>query len=239
MGREIVAGRARRRHISLSHMAPPNPARAAQLRLFGGSGEPTVDASFAAARRLALDERSWVEHVPGWLSNDEALFESLLGLAGWQQRDRWMYDRAVREPRLTAQFPVLAQAPIPLLHTIAAVLSQRYGVVYDGLWINLYRDHHDSTAWHGDRSCLPDECSVPVLSLGETRRFLLRPRGGGRGTSLTVVGGDLVVMGGRCQRDWLHSVPKQTQPAGARISVNFQSSFQAAPPDRDGAPKRR
>jgi len=52
-------------------------------------------------------------------------------------------------------------------------------------------------------------------------------------TACTPVSGDLVVMGGRCQRDWRHSVPKQTRSAGPRISVNFRASSQARP-DRSG-----
>jgi hypothetical protein len=39
-------------------------------------------------------------------------------------------------------------------------------------------------------------------------------------------------MSGRCQRDWLHSVPKQARPAGPRVSVNFSSRFQATQPGR-------
>jgi alkylated DNA repair dioxygenase AlkB len=101
-------------------------------------------------------------------------------------------------------------------------------------WLNLYRDQQDSTGWHGDwPSCRRASCVVPVLSLGATRRFLLKPRTGGRSVILTPRGGDLVVMGGRCQQDWRHCVPKQTTPAGIRISVNFQSCHQAGARDRD------
>jgi alkylated DNA repair dioxygenase AlkB len=102
-------------------------------------------------------------------------------------------------------------------------------VPYDGLWLNLYRDHRDSTSWHADKlSCRRDVCVVPVLSLGASRQFLIRPRTGGRALAFTPSSGDLIVMGGRCQRDWVHSVPKQARSAGARISVNFQSTLQAA-----------
>jgi alkylated DNA repair dioxygenase AlkB len=68
-----------------------------------------------------------------------------------------------------------------------------------------------------------------VLSLGATRRFLLKPAGGGRSTALTPESGDLIVMGGRCQRDWRHSVPKQARETGPRISLNFQSTYQLKP----------
>jgi alkylated DNA repair dioxygenase AlkB len=200
-----------------------------QASLFD-TGEPRVDATFSSARRIALDTHSWVEVVPGWLHGADRLFADLEATARWEQRDRWMYSQRVPEPRLTATYPVLESAPHPLLHSAAAALSQHFGVAYDGLWINLYRDHRDSTGWHGDAaSCRRKECVVPVLTLGTERRFLLRPAAGGASTVLRPVAGDLVVMGGRCQTDWRHCVPKQTTPAGPRISVNFSAREQAVP----------
>lgn len=201
----------------------------AALPLFGGGTEPGVDEAFATAHRLRLDAHSWVEHVPGWLTGADTLFEELLETAGWEQRERWMYAEKVTEPRLTAEYPHLDTAPA-FLRTAAAALTQHYGVVYDRLWLNLYRDHRDSTGWHGDgASTRRRECVVPVLSLGAPRRFLLRPTEGGASTTLRPIAGDLVVMGGRCQTDWRHCVPKQTTPAGPRISVNFAASSQALP----------
>ena len=200
-----------------------------QLGLFAG-GHLTVDRSFATAHRVRLDDTSWIEHVPGWLSGSDDLFAALSTDAGWEQRDRWMINRMVREPRLTAEYTDLADAPHPFLRTVTAALSEHYGVPYDGLWMNHYRDHRDSTGWHGDwPTCKRDICTVPVLSLGAARRFLIRPRDGGRSIGFTPASGDLIVMGGRCQRDWRHSVPKQAVPAGPRISVNFSSRLQATP----------
>jgi alkylated DNA repair dioxygenase AlkB len=197
--------------------------------LFAGD-DMELDLTFATARRIQLDATSWVEHVPGWLAGSEQMLAAVAAVASWEQRQRWMYDRKVVEPRLTAEYPDLGDAPEPMLHAAAAALSDHYAVPYDGLWINLYRDHRDSTGWHGDRpTCKRDECVVPVLSLGATRRFLLRPRDGGRSTTLIPAGGDLIVMGGRCQADWRHCVPKQATPAGTRISVNFSSRRQATP----------
>ena len=210
-----------------THGPLPVDLGVAQPDLFADDA-PSVDESFRTAHRIALDGTSWIEHVPGWLSGSEHLLRELIAGAGWEQRDRWMINRVVTEPRLTAEFPDLRDAPAPVLHTAAAVLSEHYGVPYDGLWINLYRDHNDSTGWHGDwPTCKRDICTVPVLSLGATRRFLIKPRAGGRSIVLTPASGDLIVMGGRCQKDWRHCVPKQTVAAGARVSVNFSSRFQA------------
>lgn len=198
-----------------------------QLNLFAG-GEMAVDRTFAAAYRIELDATSWVEHVPGWLAGSEDLLAALVETAGWEQRDRWMVNRVVAEPRLTAEYADLVDAPHPMLRTAAAVLSAQYSVRYDGLWLNYYRDQRDSTGWHGDwPTCKRAICTVPVLSLGATRRFLLKPRQGGHSIALSPATGDLIVMGGRCQRDWRHAVPKQARPAGARVSVNFSSRAQA------------
>jgi 2OG-Fe(II) oxygenase superfamily len=198
-----------------SILAPPVQTSLGFQPASGAAGPPRV-------RRVALDGTSWVEHHPGWLPAAERLFDTLGREARWEHRTRWIAGRNVVEPRLTAEYPVIEDCPIAELVAVGKRLSQQYGVTFDRAWLNLYRDQDDSTSWHADSpaSRLPSSL-VPVLSLGETRRFLLRRAGGGPSTVLVVEGGDLVVMGGRCQRDWVHAVPKETRARGSRISINF------------------
>jgi alkylated DNA repair dioxygenase AlkB len=192
---------------------------------------PQLDVDFVNARRIDLDETSWIEYVPGWFTGSDHLFTELMETAPWERRDRWMYSRQVTEPRLTAEYPDIASAPQALLHKVAGVLSSHYGVDYRSLWINLYRDNRDSTSWHGDLiGRVQEQSVVPVLSLGATRRFLIRPAEGGKSISFQPGSGDLIVMGGRAQRDWRHCVPKLATPAGSRISVNFSTERPGAPP---------
>jgi alkylated DNA repair dioxygenase AlkB len=194
-----------------------------QSGLFDGL-TPVLDLDFTGARRVDLDATSWIEHVPGWLTGSDELFIEILETATWEQRDRWMYTRRVTEPRLTAEYPDISAVPQTMLRTVTAALSAHYGVAYRSLWINLYRNNQDSTAWHGDRIGRVQETSiVPVLSLGATRRFLIQPIAGGKSVVLQPASGDLIVMGGRSQRDWRHCVPKQSTQAGTRISVNFST----------------
>ena len=132
-----------------------------QASLYAG-GKPAVVGSFARAVRRPLDDTSWVEVVPGWLSGGESLLIRLVASVPFEQRRRWMYHRLVDEPRLTAEYADLASTPEPLLPVLARRLSDHYGVPYDGVWINLYRNHHDSTGWHGDwPTCKRDECISP------------------------------------------------------------------------------
>jgi alkylated DNA repair dioxygenase AlkB len=186
--------------------------------------KPSLDRSFATAHRVQLDETAWVEHVPGWLAGSGQVLGTVLNTIAWEQRQRWMYTRVVTEPRMTAEYPVLADAPQPILREIGAALSAHYGVRYDRLWMNLYRGNDDGTGWHADRPAnkLP-EAIIPVLSLGATRRFLIRPVAGGKSTVFTPASGDLIVMGGTCQRGWVHCVPKQKTAAGPRASLNFSA----------------
>ena len=187
-----------------------------------GGLDVVVDESFGSVERIHLDEHSWIDHVHGWLSGDVELMRYLMANADWEQRSRWMYDRRVQEPRLTAEYPVIAEAPHPVLHYVTAALAAHYRVPYTRLWMNWYRDHEDGTSWHADHWAEKlDHTVIPVLSLGASRRFLIKANAGGRSTIVEASGGDLVVMGGRCQRDYKHSVPKQKTIAGPRVSLNF------------------
>ena len=187
-----------------------------------------VDTSFATARRVPIDAHSWVEIVPGWMSGSRSLLERLATAVPWQQHDRRLFEQTFQEPRLTAEYRNLRDVPEQALLDAANALSEHYGVVYDSLWLNFYRDGQDSTGWHRDRfSCRRPECIVPVLTLGATWRFLVKPRAGGQSLVFKPGSGDLVVMGGRSQEDWVHSVPKDPRVPDRRISINFQSSVQA------------
>ena len=204
--------------LAFDHPGPLEPDLVPRLEL---------DNDFADVERIDLDEHSWVEVVSNLLRGSEGLFAHLLRDLRWEQRRRWMYDRKVDEPRLTADYLHIESVPSPALLTLARRLSSVYDLPYDGLWANLYRDEHDSTGWHRDWiTCKQEICTVPVLTLGHPRRFLLRPRAGGRSIRFTPASGDLLVMRGRCQSDWLHAVPKQARSAGPRISVNFSSTAQ-------------
>jgi hypothetical protein len=204
-----------------------------QATLPGWDAAPAL--SYARLARVPLDGRSWVDHCPGWLADADELMADLAATAGWAQRERRMYDAMVTEPRLVTGWGI---GDVPAaLEVLRASLSTRYGVTFDSVHVNLYRTGADSVAWHGDtvRKVLRDPF-VAIVSLGERRRFHLRPRGGGRtARSFALGGGDLLVMGGAAQHEWEHSVPK-VAAAGPRMSVTFRHGAPPGGPLRDAPP---
>jgi alkylated DNA repair dioxygenase AlkB len=188
-----------------------------------GLGEPAVDPTFAGLRRIALDDACWLDYLPGWLAGDEVLFEHLRRELGWNHRTVTMYDRQLPEPRLTSWWtPAEGPEPHPVLAEVRTLLSARYGEPFDSIGFNCYRDGNDSVAWHGDRHRhTVDDPVVVILSVGARRPFRVRPRGGGRSRSFDLGRGDLFVMGGACQHDWEHTVPK-VRAAEPRISITYR-----------------
>jgi alkylated DNA repair dioxygenase AlkB len=188
---------------------------------------PVDPLSFDRLVRHQLDERTWLDEVTGWAPDHGELFEHLLAVAPWKQRERRMYDRMVLEPRMVAGWSgsSLRRLP-PALEEMRVRLSERYRVEFDSVGINLYRNGFDGVAWHGDnnRKVLHDPL-VATVSLGERRRFLMRPGTSGSPTHRFRPGaGDLLVMGGACQHLWQHTVPKEPRGAGARMSVTIRHS---------------
>jgi len=200
-----------------------------QPSLFDTSGV-SFDASFADLERIDLDATSWVEHAPGWVTGSDQLFAEVLESRDWKQRERHMYDKKVREPRLTSPWIAASGEPLepPIVEDMRVALSERYGIEFDSVGFNLYRDGQDSVAWHADKIRKEIERPIVVLvSLGEPRRFLMRPKGGGKSRPFLMGRGDLLVTGGTSQRTWEHSVPKVAQ-AGPRISLAFRHGMDAS-----------
>ena len=195
------------------------------LDLCGEAGPGPLGSS---VRRTALARGAWVDLRPGWIAGADALFERLAAAVPWRAEKRYMYDRVVEVPRLLCFYPETEPLPDPVLEDARQRLSEHYaeelGEPFRTAGLCLYRDGRDSVAWHGDRygRGSREDTMVAILSLGAPRTFSLRPRGGGPSRRYEIGHGDLLVMGGSCQRTWEHAVPKTAQDVGPRISVQFR-----------------
>lgn len=207
---------------------------------------------FEHCERRDLGAGAWVEMRSDWVDDGtiraDGLFEELITTVPWRAERRQMYDRVVDVPRLVSFCDLTAEKPP---HPAVARLRRRLNDIYAGelgepftsAGFCLYRSGSDSVAWHGDTIRLPRpsiagspggiagstaergstaDTMVAIVSLGATRMFTLRPRGGGCALRLPQAHGDLLVMGGSCQRTWEHAVPKTSAPTGPRISIQFR-----------------
>lgn len=181
-----------------------------------------------APHRTALTRGAWVDVLPEWLTGSDELFLRLQTDVPWRAERREMYDSVVDVPRLVSFYGRDDRLPDPLLADARDLLSDHYagelGERFETAGLCYYRDGRDSVAWHGDRigRARTADTMVAILSLGAARRLSLRPRGGGEAIGFALGHGDLVVMGGSCQRTWEHAILKTARPVGPRISVQFR-----------------
>ncbi|MCD7445670.1 alpha-ketoglutarate-dependent dioxygenase AlkB [Streptomyces lincolnensis] len=178
--------------------------------------------------RTMLGSGAWIDVLPGWLSGSDTLFEHLAAEVPWRAERRTMYDHVVDVPRLLAFYGAGDALPHPALDRARAALSAHYaeelGEPFTTAGLCYYRDGRDSVAWHGDRTGrgARQDTMVAILSVGAPRDLALRPVRGGDTVRRPLGHGDLIVMGGSCQRTWEHCVPKTTRAAGPRISIQFR-----------------
>jgi alkylated DNA repair dioxygenase AlkB len=182
-----------------------------------------------SVQRTMLARGAWIDLRPAWIAGADALFERLAETVPWRAEQRHMYDRVVDVPRLLSFYAEGEPLPDPMLDETKQALDEHYaaelGEPFRTAGLCLYRDGRDSVAWHGDtigRGSTQDTM-VAIVSLGAPRSLLLRPRGGGGPMLRHDLGhGDLLVMGGSCQRTWEHGIPKSSKATGPRISVQFR-----------------
>lgn len=197
--------------------------------------EPVVE-------RLQLDERSWVDVVRGLVPDAQAVHDQLVRTAGWRTGSTFKYERWVHDVRRSATQS--GPRRHPALIEVETWLVRRYRVRFSGVVLAQYRHGGEALGFHRDRGMTwLDDTRVALLSLGARRPWLLRPETGRPvidpedalrdAIDVSPASGDLLVMGGRCQRDWLHAVPAVAQPVGSRISAQWRWTSRRGEPDVD------
>jgi alkylated DNA repair dioxygenase AlkB len=175
--------------------------------------------------REKLSRGAWVDHLAGWVQGSDDVLNVLLTDVPWRAERRVMYDRTVDVPRLLCWYGPDDALPHDVLTRARDALNRHYeGERFVTAGMCLYRDGRDSVAWHGDTTGrgAHTDTMVAIVSFGSPRYLHLRPRGGGEGRRFALGHGDLLVMGGSCQRTWEHAIPKTAQSVGPRVSVQFR-----------------
>ena len=191
---------------------------------------------------MDLDARSWVDVVRGLLADPDRVHDEVAGSARWRNGRTYRYERWVDDVRRTAS--VSGARRHPALAEVELWLRRRYRVPLSGITLSEYRHAREGLGFHRDRGMIwVDDTVVALLTLGARRPFLMR-RDPGRpeidpldalrdAIDLSPAGGDLLVMGGRCQRDWLHAVPALDTPVASRISAQWRWTSRRGEPETD------
>ena len=204
-----------------------------QASLLDAFEDPALG-SLDGIRRTELSRGAWIDVLPRWLTGADQLYERLAADVPWHDERRQMYDRVVDVPRLLCFYGEGDDLPVPILDEARELLTEHYaeelGEPFRTAGLCFYRDGRDSVAWHGDRIGRgnQEDTMVAILSVGEPRVLALRPRPGSASGSVSSTirhplgHGDLIVMGGSCQRTWEHAIPKASGRIGPRISIQFR-----------------
>lgn len=198
-----------------------------QSTLFESEQPTNARLTVDGLERHPLTRGAWVDVARNFLTGADDVMGALIEHVPWRAERRQMFDRIVDVPRLVHTYVLGEDLPHPVLTQARETLSAHYlpelGEPFVSAGCCFYRDGRDSVAWHGDTigRGKSQDTMVAIVSVGDPRRLVLRPRGGGDSIGFEMGHGDLVVMGGSCQRTWEHAVPKVAH-AGPRISVQFR-----------------
>ena len=184
--------------------------------------------SLEAVERTDLSDGAWVDLLPGWVTGAGPLFEALVDVVPWKSERRKMYDRTVDVPRLLSFYGEYEPLPHPIFDHAKEALERalcqgnRRSVPLHGVLPRSRWERRRCLAWGHHRAGQHRRHVGGHHLAGARRRLLLRPKSGGPARRFEVGEGDLLVMGGSCQRTWQHTIPKTVRPVGPRISVQLR-----------------
>ena len=183
------------------------------------------------------------ELINDWIPDAEGWYDRLRRGLEWRSQEIMLFGRPVLQPRLmdwyadpdvTYRYSGLTLDPKawpPMLAELRERLEAHCGASFNSVLCNAYRDGRDSMGWHADDEPeLGPQPLIASLNFGATRRFRIRPRGGGASVGLELDPGSLLIMSGRSQADYQHAVPKTRRPVGPRINLTFRNVLQGAAP---------
>ena len=115
----------------------------------------------------------------------------------------------------------------PILNELKQYVEQATDATYNFVLVNFYANGQDSIAFHSDdEHWLGDQPCIASLSLGAERDFYMKNKSNENlKQNFALNSGDLIVMRGKTQHSWLHSVPKRISQLSGRINITFRRAY--------------
>lgn len=179
-----------------------------------------------------------VFYYADWLSSRAA--DKLLSLCStemaWQQPEIKVAGKLHRIPRQQVwvgdadaiyRYSQSTFTPFPwpaFLSDLKSKIETECKSHFNSVLLNRYRNGADGMGFHADDEPeLGREPVIASLTLGFPRRFVLKhKRGQYPNRELTLQHGDLLMMRGKTQHNWLHGVPKTQKTCGERVNLTFR-----------------
>jgi alkylated DNA repair dioxygenase AlkB len=186
--------------------------------------------------RLHLPAGGFIDSTERFLAPEAAtaLHAKLVDCLEWQERAIVLFGRSIVQPRLIAwcgdiayrySGQTLEPRPwMPQLEDLRRRIEEHAAARFNHVLVNRYRNGADSMGMHSDDEPeLGENPVVASVSLGVTRRFVLKPRRGRHAAiTMPLTHGLLLVMGGSCQHHYRHGVPKEPSVTEERINLTFR-----------------
>ncbi len=180
------------------------------------------------------DGEAWLERAFLSPAEARAWLDRLQTALPWRQEQIQLYGRTHPVPRLSCW---LGDAGVPYTYSgirhdptpwgpvqpLLDRIQAHTGARFNSALANLYRDGADTVGWHADDERELGRCPIIVsLSLGETRRFVLRHKETRDKVEVELTSGSLLWMGGTTQHAWEHTVPRTKRPKAPRVNLTFR-----------------
>lgn len=165
--------------------------------------------------------------------------ERLLNDISWQHDEAFIHGKHIITKRKVAWYADqpftyhysntqrIASPWLPILVELKHKLEQQCGETFNACLLNLYQSGEEGMSWHSDAEKeLKKEAAIASLSFGANRKFCFKHRASKENISIYLEHGSLLIMKGKVQQNWLHSLPKTKQANCPRVNLTFRTMLE-------------
>jgi alkylated DNA repair dioxygenase AlkB len=110
------------------------------------------------------------------------------------------------------------------LTMIREKIYKEFKIDFNSVLVNYYRDGKDSMGWHSDdEKELGHNPTIASISFGSERDLVFKNKINKETLSIAQVHGCLILIDGKTQKNWQHSIKKTRKVIGPRINLTFRN----------------